>query len=71
MSASASRIWVPRSGQCVRTPFRTGIDRALADAFPPTGDAPLPERIAAALLRLEDALRAPSGGAPAPNPETP
>lgn len=56
MTALFSRIWTPRSDKCHRTPFRTGVDRALADAFPPMDDDALPDRIGAALVRLNRAL---------------
>jgi hypothetical protein len=64
MTASASRIWTPRSGPGHRSPFRTGVDRALADAFPLADDTDLPHRIATALVRLEDALREGAGDPP-------
>lgn len=64
MTASASRIWTPRSGRGPRSPFRTGVDRALADAFPLADGTKLPDRIATALLRLEDAMRATAGDPP-------
>ena len=57
MTAFSSRIWTPRSDTCHQTPFQTGVDRALADAFPPLDEAALPNRIEAALVRLDRALR--------------
>lgn len=58
MTTSDSRVWMPRSDICNRSPFQTGVDRALANAFPPVTGAELPGRIEAALLRLERALQA-------------
>lgn len=57
MTMSDSRIWMPRSDACNQSPFRTGVDRALANAFPPLKGTDLPGRIEAALLRLERALQ--------------
>lgn len=53
MDVSGSRIWTCRYDKRLDTPFRTGIDRALAIAFPPMHGGILPDRIIAALLLLE------------------
>ena len=41
---------------CNRTPFRIGVDRALALSFPPPLDSDLPDRLADALEALVAAL---------------
>jgi hypothetical protein len=57
MIESDSRVWMPRSATCHQSPFRTGVDRALANAFPPLSGIELPGQIEAALIRLERALQ--------------
>ena len=46
----------PRPDNCNRTPFRVGVDRALALSFPPPFDGDLPDRMANALEALVAAL---------------
>jgi hypothetical protein len=46
----------PRPDNCNRTPFRVGVDRALALSFPPPLDGDLPDRMADALEALVAAL---------------
>jgi hypothetical protein len=56
----------PRPDNCHRSPFRIGVDRALALSFPPPVDAPLPDRMALALDALIAVMAArgePDGGA--------
>ncbi|WP_146056364.1 hypothetical protein [Methylobacterium sp. V23] len=49
----------PRPDNCNRTPFRVGVDRALALSFPPQIDEDLPDRLADALEALIAALAHP------------
>lgn len=42
----------PRPDNCNRTPFRVGVDRALALLFPPQMDRDLPDRLMHALQAL-------------------
>lgn len=48
-----SRPWVPPDDKCHQTPFRTGVDEALLEAFPPVVSDPLPVCIAIAIQALE------------------
>ncbi|MCJ2131728.1 hypothetical protein MKK51_23235 [Methylobacterium sp. E-045] len=47
-------IWAPRPGKRHSTPFKIGVDYAMADAFPLI-EGDFPERIALAMEALEAA----------------
>ncbi|KQP42815.1 hypothetical protein ASF49_03025 [Methylobacterium sp. Leaf104] len=65
MDLEYSSLCFPRPDNCNRSPFRIGVDRALALSFPPPVGADLPDRMALALDALISALpsdREPDGG---------
>lgn len=65
MNENPLNIWQLRSHDGEAIPFRDGVDRAMAKAFPPV-DGEVPERIAKALQALEAAM----GGALSSRPSS-
>lgn len=56
MAFETPNLCYPRPDNCNRTPFRVGVDRALALSFPPPVGGSLPDRMALALDALMVAL---------------